>query len=206
MKSAKREWTTEEDAALIELRRLGHGWESIAFNLGLSRETTRMRGLELDCPRFVERIVAHHDKIGTARSLWDDGLSAAEIGRRVSVSKSTLLGLARRHGFPSRSSPIVPRHTRTCPEVLSEVLTHIASGAAPHDTREKFGLARGQYAGLKDRHYVGVKSESRVAPVIATPGVPGNSYDPHRPVLPPGHEISWGAITRGTMLEGAPFA
>ena len=28
---------------------------------------------------------------------------------------------------------------------------------------------------------------------------------PSRPILPPGDAVSWGAITRGTMLEGRPF-
>jgi hypothetical protein len=29
--------------------------------------------------------------------------------------------------------------------------------------------------------------------------------DPHREPLPPGHPRSWGAITRGTLLEGTPY-
>lgn len=29
--------------------------------------------------------------------------------------------------------------------------------------------------------------------------------DPERPALPPGHPDTWGAITRGTVLEGVPY-
>ena len=29
---------------------------------------------------------------------------------------------------------------------------------------------------------------------------------PSRPILPPGDPVSWSAITRGTLLEGCPFA
>ena len=28
---------------------------------------------------------------------------------------------------------------------------------------------------------------------------------PSRPILPPGDAVSWGAITRGTVLQGRPF-
>jgi hypothetical protein len=29
--------------------------------------------------------------------------------------------------------------------------------------------------------------------------------DPHRQPLPPGHDVSWGAITRGSCLEGVRY-
>lgn len=38
--------------------------------------------------------------------LWDEGLSAAEIGRRLGVSKNAVVGKARRLGLPERESPI----------------------------------------------------------------------------------------------------
>ena len=30
--------------------------------------------------------------------------------------------------------------------------------------------------------------------------------DPDRPCLPPGDPVSWGAITRGTLLDGVPYS
>ena len=40
------------------------------------------------------------------RSLWDEGHSTAEIGRRLGVSKNAVVGKAHRLGLPSRPSPI----------------------------------------------------------------------------------------------------
>jgi hypothetical protein len=39
-------------------------------------------------------------------ALWDEGLTAAEIGRRLGVTKNAVVGARRRHGLPSRPSPI----------------------------------------------------------------------------------------------------
>jgi GcrA cell cycle regulator len=40
------------------------------------------------------------------RSLWSDGLSTAEIGRRLSISKNAVVGKAHRLNLPPRPSPI----------------------------------------------------------------------------------------------------
>jgi GcrA cell cycle regulator len=40
------------------------------------------------------------------RTLWDEGLSTAEIGRRLGVSKNTVVGKAHRLDLPARPSPI----------------------------------------------------------------------------------------------------
>jgi GcrA cell cycle regulator len=39
------------------------------------------------------------------RTLWGEGHSTAEIGRRLGHSKNAIIGKARRHGLPGRSSP-----------------------------------------------------------------------------------------------------
>ncbi|MGB0843778.1 MAG: GcrA family cell cycle regulator, partial [Alphaproteobacteria bacterium] len=46
------------------------------------------------------------ERISALRQLWSDGLSAAEIGRRLDVSKNAVIGKAHRLGLPSRPSPI----------------------------------------------------------------------------------------------------
>lgn len=46
------------------------------------------------------------ERITALRQLWSDGLSAAEIGRRLDVSKNAVIGKAHRLGLPSRPSPI----------------------------------------------------------------------------------------------------
>src|SRR5271165_6359411 len=43
------------------------------------------------------------------RSLWAEGHSTAEIGRRLGVSKNAVVGKVHRLDLPSRPSPIRPR-------------------------------------------------------------------------------------------------
>src|SRR5579871_4119311 len=40
------------------------------------------------------------------RALWDEGLSTAEIGRRLGVTKNAIVGKAHRLDLPARPSPI----------------------------------------------------------------------------------------------------
>jgi GcrA cell cycle regulator len=44
--------------------------------------------------------------IGRLRSLWSEGHSTAEIGRRLGVSKNAIVGKAHRLDLPDRPSPI----------------------------------------------------------------------------------------------------
>ena len=44
--------------------------------------------------------------IAKLRVLWAEGLSTAEIGRRLNVSKCSVIGKAHRLGLPPRPSPI----------------------------------------------------------------------------------------------------
>jgi GcrA cell cycle regulator len=46
------------------------------------------------------------DAIAKLRALWAEGLSTAEIGRRMGVSKNAVVGKAHRLNLPSRPSPI----------------------------------------------------------------------------------------------------
>jgi GcrA cell cycle regulator len=54
------------------------------------------------------------DAIIRLRSMWDEGLSTAEIGRRLSISKNSVVGKAHRLDLPARPSPI-----RRDPSVVS---------------------------------------------------------------------------------------
>ena len=48
------------------------------------------------------------ETIGRLKQLWDDeNLSAAEIGRRLNISKNAILGKAHRLDLPRRPSPII---------------------------------------------------------------------------------------------------
>lgn len=44
--------------------------------------------------------------VSRLRQLWDEGLSTAEIGRRLNISKNSVVGKAHRLDLPARPSPI----------------------------------------------------------------------------------------------------
>jgi GcrA cell cycle regulator len=46
------------------------------------------------------------EAIATLRQLWDEGLSTAEIGRRMGISKNAVVGKAHRLNLAARPSPI----------------------------------------------------------------------------------------------------
>jgi GcrA cell cycle regulator len=46
------------------------------------------------------------DVIAKLRTLWAEGLSTAEIGRRLNISKNAVVGKAHRLNLPPRPSPI----------------------------------------------------------------------------------------------------
>ena len=46
--------------------------------------------------------------MGELARLWDEGHSAAEIGRRMGCGKNAVIGKAHRLGLPSRTSPVDP--------------------------------------------------------------------------------------------------
>ncbi len=48
-------------------------------------------------------------EIRQLRALWADGVSTAEIGRRLGVPKSAVTNKARRLGLPGRPPPIRPK-------------------------------------------------------------------------------------------------
>jgi GcrA cell cycle regulator len=61
------------------------------------RTTYNRRPLDTDWPS---------DRIIRLRALWDEGLSTAEIGRRLGVSKNSVVSKSHRLGLPGRPSPI----------------------------------------------------------------------------------------------------
>ena len=68
--------------------------------LHLVVDSARDRKIEGDAMEWNE------ESIGRLRALWAEGLSTAEIGRRMGVSKNAVVGKAHRLNLPSRPSPI----------------------------------------------------------------------------------------------------
>lgn len=59
--------------------------------------------------------------IALLRRHWDEGLTTAEIGERVGISKNSVIGFAHRNGFPPRPHPIkVNRELRQQVQELHE--------------------------------------------------------------------------------------
>jgi GcrA cell cycle regulator len=61
-------------------------------------------------PTVIETTAWNDDLVRRLRALWQAGLSTAEIGRHLGMSKNAIVGKAHRLNLPARPSPI-----RTCP-------------------------------------------------------------------------------------------
>ena len=57
----------------------------------------------------------NEDTITRLRALWDEGLSTAEIGRRLGITKNAVVGKAHRLVLPARPSPIRREAGRVAP-------------------------------------------------------------------------------------------
>lgn len=99
------------------------------------------------------------ERIGELEKLWAEGLSTAEIGRRLGVSKNAVVGKAHRLRLPGRQSPIDParrqarkaaadkarsaqpkpaaRVTRPAPEKVAAAKPAMAAAKAPPPPRRK---------------------------------------------------------------------
>jgi GcrA cell cycle regulator len=47
-----------------------------------------------------------NERVAHLRRLWSEGHSAAEIGRRLGLSKNSIIGRARRDDLPARPNPV----------------------------------------------------------------------------------------------------
>jgi GcrA cell cycle regulator len=79
----------------------------------------------------------NEETIARLRALWAEGLSTAEIGRRMSISKNAVVGKAHRLNLPARPSPIrregsggVPRPVAPR-RVTGPTLPPLAAASAP---------------------------------------------------------------------------
>lgn len=59
-------------------------------------------------------------RIAELGRLWQEGLSTAEIGRRLGISKNAVVGKAHRLNLPSRPSPIRNPPLRMAPRIVQE--------------------------------------------------------------------------------------
>jgi len=64
------------------------------------------------------------------RNLWHEGLSTAEIGRRLNVSKNSVIGQAHRLDLPKRPYPIKYSHAQKPPRVSAPQPPHLPARVA----------------------------------------------------------------------------
>src|SRR3954466_10021133 len=68
----------------------------------------------------------NEETIARIRALWAEGLSTAEIGRRMGITKNAVVGKAHRLNLPARPSPI-----RRVPGEKAQRRGGAARGGAP---------------------------------------------------------------------------
>ena len=79
----------------------------------------------------------NEETIARLRALWAEGLSTAEIGRRMAISKNAVVGKAHRLNLPARPSPIRRDATGAAPRpatprrVTGPTLPPLAAATAP---------------------------------------------------------------------------
>ena len=79
---------------------------------GRPNETARYRVAEKYNPPLHQLIFDWTPAaLDTLRALWDEGLSAAAIGRRLGTTKNSVVGKCRRLNLPARPSPIIREAT-----------------------------------------------------------------------------------------------
>lgn len=72
--------------------------------------------------------------IAQLKDLWAEGLSTAEIGRRLSITKNAVVGKAHRLGLPPRPSPI--RRNGSKPKTAADKTEQPAAAAVATPTAE----------------------------------------------------------------------
>lgn len=77
--------------------------------------------------------------IAQLKDLWAEGLSTAEIGRRLSITKNAVVGKAHRLGLPPRPSPI--RRNGSKPKTAADKTEQPAATPAPEAPTPRASVA-----------------------------------------------------------------
>ncbi|MFT8808183.1 GcrA family cell cycle regulator [Gluconobacter sp.] len=115
------------------------------------------------------------ETIARLRDLWSQGLSTAEIGRQLSITKNAVVGKAHRLGLPPRPSPIRNRKakdgeaatTEAAPRRKSPSRAKTAETAASDLFADKDAVPAKPAAGIAEK-----APEKPAAPVRKAPPVP----------------------------------
>lgn len=108
-KKKYRHWTPQEDDEMRRLLAAGLDQQGVADAMGIKKKRVKHRmgtlGLAAEpAPAWPK------DRRQALKTLVDQGLSASEIGLAMGVSKSTVIGQCKRHGF---KLALLPGHGTT---------------------------------------------------------------------------------------------
>ena len=107
--------------------------------------------------------------IAQLKALWAEGLSTAEIGRRLSITKNAVVGKAHRLGLPARPSPIrrnakpITTEKAEAPAVTSSATAQTATPVQPAKQAEAAPV------GEAEKHQPTPSAPARSTPPEAAP-------------------------------------
>ncbi|GBR44136.1 GcrA family cell cycle regulator [Gluconobacter roseus] len=113
------------------------------------------------------------ETIARLRDLWSQGLSTAEIGRQLSITKNAVVGKAHRLGLPPRPSPIRNRKTKDGDTATTEAMPRRKSPSRAKVTEtaasDLFADSKDASAAKKASEVVEKVAEKPAAPVRKAP-------------------------------------
>ncbi|WP_408874049.1 GcrA family cell cycle regulator [Gluconobacter roseus] len=131
------------------------------------------------------------ETIARLRDLWSQGLSTAEIGRQLSITKNAVVGKAHRLGLPPRPSPIRNRKAKDGDAATTEATPRRKS---PSRAKATEAVASDLFADSKDTIAASkvasdaVEKEAAAKPVTpirkASPAAPEATKAAPQPVAP----------------------
>lgn len=131
----------------------------------------------------------------TIRDMRAGGAVWRVIAEHVGCSEWGLVQHARAAGVDMR--PL--NQPSDDPARIEQVRSLVADGLSVARIASICGVSRHAVASICCRHGI-----ERAVPVIATPAET-RAYTNRSEPLPAGHPTTWGAITAGTWLDGAPY-
>jgi GcrA cell cycle regulator len=110
----------------------------------------------------------------TLRALWAEGLTTAEIGRRMGIGKNAVVGKAHRLNLPSRKSPIVRDSGPDINARDQRIMEMVSQGVAQTVAASLAGVTRDVVQGVVSRARQSGRLPDRHLPPATQPPMPGD--------------------------------
>lgn len=83
-------------------------------------------------------------RVSALIALWDEGLPASEIGRRLGVSKNAVVGKVHRLGLTKRQSPILKKPKENAAVAMESLTAGMCNWPSGHPGTDEFGFCGGK--------------------------------------------------------------